>query len=608
MDSPHLERAPNMPVLSTNLTNTFPYQPLEHGNATIRLIALDPAADFSSDIHCSIRHVSLKSKPEYESLSYAWGDVSVTETIYVQQYPFKVTANLVSALRHLRLKDVARTLWADAICINQSDPQERGSQVAFMGNIYSMASRDIFWLGVDSHGVAKNAFNYVTMIAGYMDKYEIEDSEKKKKELLLAAFATINKQLLAMLSKVFHHPSVWTRIWVVQEIAMAQLVVVQCGFSTLPLLALHKFFDFYSRTPEPRYEKERFSIVNACWAARMLGKDDYLSSFESTTIEKESILSLWENFYSLGATDPRDKLFALLGLSNDLIAITPDYTKPSENLFIDTVTAAISQTRNLDALCLGNRRPNERNPKLPTWVIDFGSSADYVYLRTHQNIELYMASGNTLTSNAHWTSPTVGNSRLALSGVCLDKVSKVYEPLQTFPGWKECETKVRELLNDAALFKYELHGDESAIKVILRTLLLDCGLHGGRLSGLEAKLWSKHFRRNIFLRNRMLSVFGPKSDPAIEWDILGALETNCLDHTFCVTSKGLLALIPDFAAVGDVICVLYGSKLPHILRPVHDEDDVYQVMGACFVHGFMDGKALEWRDQGKVNEQTFHLV
>lgn len=62
---------------------------------------------------------------------------------------FLVTASLYEALSYLRYPDRTRTLWIDAVCINQDDIEERAAQVAIMRLIYTQADRVIIWLGVD---------------------------------------------------------------------------------------------------------------------------------------------------------------------------------------------------------------------------------------------------------------------------------------------------------------------------------------------------------------------------------------------------------------------------------------------------------------------------
>ena len=58
-----------------------------------------------------------------------------------------ITLNLGSALRHLRNEKRPRSLWIDAICINQKDLEERGSHVSVMAGIYRCAELVLIWLG-----------------------------------------------------------------------------------------------------------------------------------------------------------------------------------------------------------------------------------------------------------------------------------------------------------------------------------------------------------------------------------------------------------------------------------------------------------------------------
>ncbi|KAK3339775.1 heterokaryon incompatibility protein-domain-containing protein [Lasiosphaeria hispida] len=84
----------------------------------------------------------------YDALSYTWGSVADSNpTIFVNGHERAVTANLCAALWHLRDPSGERTLWIDALCINQQNNQEKGQQVQSMAKIYAKASRVIVWLG-----------------------------------------------------------------------------------------------------------------------------------------------------------------------------------------------------------------------------------------------------------------------------------------------------------------------------------------------------------------------------------------------------------------------------------------------------------------------------
>ncbi len=61
-------------------------------------------------------------------------------------------------------------LWVDAICINQSDPDERGHQVRLMDRIYSEADCVSIWLG-KADPLTEHALSAVTQIAGCYEKF-----------------------------------------------------------------------------------------------------------------------------------------------------------------------------------------------------------------------------------------------------------------------------------------------------------------------------------------------------------------------------------------------------------------------------------------------------
>jgi Heterokaryon incompatibility protein (HET) len=65
----------------------------------------------------------------------------------VDGHPFQVTISLESVLAHFRRPSRARVIWADAICINQSDDVEKTSQVNLMHDIYQSAEQCLVWLG-----------------------------------------------------------------------------------------------------------------------------------------------------------------------------------------------------------------------------------------------------------------------------------------------------------------------------------------------------------------------------------------------------------------------------------------------------------------------------
>ena len=123
------------------------YQPLYHNE--IRLITLAPGK-WTDLIECSLQIASLDDGPTYEALSYVWGNANLRKWIRLQNSHFDVSKSLEVALRHLRHEKSERTMWIDAMCINQSDNAEKSHQVKKMQLIYARTSHLVVWVGKTS--------------------------------------------------------------------------------------------------------------------------------------------------------------------------------------------------------------------------------------------------------------------------------------------------------------------------------------------------------------------------------------------------------------------------------------------------------------------------
>ncbi|ENI03928.1 hypothetical protein COCC4DRAFT_116764, partial [Bipolaris maydis ATCC 48331] len=114
----------------------------------IRLITIS-AGRFNDPLVCTLSHKDLDSHqiPEYETISYCWGNAAQRNIIVLNNLPISVPSSSAAALRHVRLCQSDRTVWLDAICINQNDIEERSRQVAIMGAIYRNGTRNLIYLG-----------------------------------------------------------------------------------------------------------------------------------------------------------------------------------------------------------------------------------------------------------------------------------------------------------------------------------------------------------------------------------------------------------------------------------------------------------------------------
>lgn len=120
--------------------------PLDTSRSCIRVLNLHKGSD-DMPIVCSLKVASLDDDPYYESLSYVWGDFKDTRSLTVDGVAFNATANLFNFLRCLRLPTADRYIWADAICIDQSNNEEKNYQIRLMTKIYRQAKQAHIWFG-----------------------------------------------------------------------------------------------------------------------------------------------------------------------------------------------------------------------------------------------------------------------------------------------------------------------------------------------------------------------------------------------------------------------------------------------------------------------------
>ncbi|CVK86171.1 related to heterokaryon incompatibility protein (het-6OR allele) [Fusarium mangiferae] len=203
----------------------------------IRLLTLLPPRHGDANIHCTLSHAvlnTLSENPKYEALSYVWGEPDFSEPIILNNHTFFITPSLRYILSCLRQRDdQPRVIWVDAICINQSDVEERGHQVALMREIYSNCEQDIAWLDpmIGKDVKARELYSHP-----YLDE---EEEWVQKGMDLMREIAEKNPQTLKelqdraregyrlltdsqlVLGAVFRQPTLWSRLWVMQELSLA---------------------------------------------------------------------------------------------------------------------------------------------------------------------------------------------------------------------------------------------------------------------------------------------------------------------------------------------------------------------------------------------------
>ncbi|CAE7001260.1 HET domain containing protein [Pyrenophora teres f. teres] len=135
----------------TEIRHEYEYKRIN--SPLIRLIEIQPG-NWTDPIECTLstfdlNKVDFPENSPYETLSYVWGDASQRREILVKGIPFNVTRSLFEALQVLRRPagGGVRVIWADGICINQNDQEEKTCQVQMMGRIYACGAKVLIWLG-----------------------------------------------------------------------------------------------------------------------------------------------------------------------------------------------------------------------------------------------------------------------------------------------------------------------------------------------------------------------------------------------------------------------------------------------------------------------------
>ena len=137
------------------------YEPLDPALKEIRVLEVAPASG-DDIVECTMSPISLLDDPipVYETISYSWGAPRAPSTIKLNGHLTSVPASSEAAIRRMRFSDRPRTLWIDAVCIDQSSVTERSEQVAFMSTVYCGGMRNLVYLGEDE-GMAERGLEAV---------------------------------------------------------------------------------------------------------------------------------------------------------------------------------------------------------------------------------------------------------------------------------------------------------------------------------------------------------------------------------------------------------------------------------------------------------------
>ncbi|RYP49403.1 hypothetical protein DL769_011073 [Monosporascus sp. CRB-8-3] len=626
--------------------NSFRYLPLDSGRREIRILTLQPGA-FEEPLRCGISTTDIDTSSVYNSLSYVWGDPSSSNiqgnTVLLDGHPFPVTTNLLTALRHLRppAGAGATALWVDAVCINQQDLDERRHQVTMMRDIYSSAERVIIWLGEEDDEM--DVFDYLPLLATQSHRQGIDAKQDQHLVDLMGRCS-------GFFSGLTDRRPWFSRVWIIQELAMArQDPLVVCGRKSVSWSILTKACSFVVGAISTEIgmvrRKGQQSGSRKLPGGGLGGEDpeepgegdievfakikiDVLDDLYTTIRSRggESLRKLLMISRSSEATDPRDRIYALLGLLNpDALeaesrdAITVDYRKPTSEVYTDAMAYIFAQGDGPYLLSYvflpGISAPaphvpglpsTTRQPDLPSWVPDF--SRQVAGKTTQPRGALFHPPAGAGASGAGAQCKNgkrlEDNRTLQIEGLFVDTIEQVVPLGATLDAYVAQLPQLESLASAAKKRPCRLGASVAPLVEVFKS---------------QEPLW-----RALIANKRFLSGYDP-APSSYEATYLGLLngptkqlESNhetgraqlsdyeqCLranvgQQSFFTTRSGFVGTCVPDSRRGDIIAILFGSPVPFVLRPAAESIRVagsdrpsYLLVGALYVSGIMNGEMVD---------------
>lgn len=337
----------------------------------IRLLDLLPGGRYDP-IRCATRVVSLDQNPAFETVSYVWGDSIEERAIEVSGRSIPITKNLYAGLLRLRQTNEERTLWIDQICINQWDLEEKAAQVALMRDIYRQCTQCVTWMG----GLTRDGCEVLIRDAEAVFDFLRQVAAAKITPLsgLPVLFEQSSEGLAARRAfeafSMYGNPW-WSRIWTVQEAIIPSSGILVWGPLSIPredvLAAARNLRDLANLPSLP----EGFAFYRHTYTELLRRLLYPVHGFNHS--KTDNALNLLMRWRHREFTDPRDKVYALLGMISPSAipnAQSCDYTRGVSRLFAQVTRDLINHEGGLRPL-LGACEMPQQTPDIASWAIDF---------------------------------------------------------------------------------------------------------------------------------------------------------------------------------------------------------------------------------------------
>ncbi|KAI1735424.1 hypothetical protein F4680DRAFT_435200 [Xylaria scruposa] len=572
----------------------YVYQPLPLGNnRTIRLLELSRGCG-REGLRGNLRHFPLESmNQKFQALSYVWGHAIKPFILETNQGNIGLTAPLYFGLQRLRLSDASVFVWADAICIDQGNSEEKRHQIRLMPDIYQSAEQVFVWLGEK----AENSDRAIERLR------EISRSPAPGSVL-------VSEEDWDSINGFFGRP--WfRRVWIVQELVLARKVTIFCGEQESQWSDIYEAAKICSKTAKKSTAAIMKPIAQQADTILSLGelKDSYHEKRGQC-----KLLALFESFQHTRATLQRDKLFAFLGLACDAHDpdLDPDYDSSLEDIIRRYGRVFVKRGCALNLLYRAGYSSNRFPSWIPDWVTDvqrqsistWPSKLGTFSASKHSNSEIALSHEDKVLIAKGYTVDTIERVGQLSSDrtLYIQEIFQAIDSLALYPGDDKLDDlKWKIPIGDTDMpisGTWEEVNFRTSYEAFVEYLKLGAELTNSNWEA-EVKEMGAMYRIKQFL-------FRPQELRKLMWPFLYTVQEFAERFTnakVCVTKAGYVGIVPGTAKKCDTIAIFHGSAVPFLLR-AHEEQGRYLHLGECYIHGIMRGELHSRQD---LEETDFKL-
>jgi len=590
--------------------------PLDPAKKQCRILNLLPGE--GDEQICAELHVQdlINASQGYACTSYVWGDASITKAIQIQDEKLEVTANLINCLYHLRHPENTIALWIDAICINQKDLDEKSQQVGMMNEIYSGCSAVYIWLGAPIYPalVKEDPFAFIRHFADNKHYHDLPGFDKDEGGQVVFRE---NEEFLALWESflLISKSTWWTRAWTVQETVLPKNSIVLYGnwkttFETITRARRRRNMHIDSTSKCCQEGLKAFSgprrrifdmfLFEVEWVENLrnfhhpLQDPVILQELEQTgdKISTKAFHEIVQTFSARECKDPRDKVYSLLAMAKGEAFDTyrPNYRATIVECYTDMFVRMLMETGN-DYRCLMGLAFGPHASGLPSWVRDFSQVIHISRVASQLRRLLVFPLFNA--ANGRIGEMKVQNGReLHVIGMHADSITAVGPAIMSVHNGRE--SLRTPLAQWTKLCEEAIQSTDKAVvrNTLARTMCVT--VNNDPFAVQNDVLKWRRMKESDLPNDSEWQQFIDGDIWALERNYEGGLEMGVTGRSLYSTRAGKLGLCNPKGQPGDEVWVLFGSKVPFVLRRVATgRENSYQFIGDCFLEGAMDGEIVK---------------